>query len=58
MKCDFDIKCFFENGDVVYSHFQNQDPDEIANYYVGHKFNLGADTDDMQVCTKIEFVYN
>ena len=58
MKCDFSVKCFFEDGNVIYTYFQNQDPEEIANYYVGHEFNFGVETDDMHVCTKVEFIYN
>lgn len=57
MKMDFDAKITFENGDVLYSHFLNQDPDEIADFYIGHKFNLGFGKDLLKTCIKIEFIY-
>jgi hypothetical protein len=57
MKKNFDAKITFDNGDILYSRFYQQAPEEVAEYYYGRKFNLGMDSDKMQICTKIEFIY-
>lgn len=57
MKANFTCICTFSNGDVIRNYFTNKNPEEIANYYTGHKFNLGVDADNMQICTKVEFIY-
>lgn len=57
MKMNFDVKITFDDGDILYSHFTNQDPDEVADYYMGHKFNLGFEKDHLKTCIKVEFIY-
>ncbi len=54
---NFDCKIIFDNGDVLYSRFIQQDPETVAKYYYGRKFNLGIEADKIQVCIKVEFIY-
>lgn len=53
----FNVKCTFENGDVICTSINGKNAEEVAAYYYGHKFNLGTCGDNLQKCTKVEFIY-
>ena len=53
----FTVKCTFRNGDYFYTDFNAQNAEEVADYYMGRKFNLGTVKDNLQECTKVEFIY-
>lgn len=54
----FNVKCTLKNGDCFYTNFNAKNAEDIGKYYIGRAFNIGASADDMQVCTKVEFIYN
>ena len=54
----FNVKCTFKNGDYFYTDFNAKTAEDVGKYYIGRKFNLGTVADNMQVCTKVEFIYN
>lgn len=47
------LKINWENGDTTCTRI-NATLEEARDYYVGHVFNLGTVTDDMQKCLSIE----
>lgn len=50
------VKVTFDNGDVINSDYNPQvSREEIAEYYMGKWFNLGAVSDDMHKVVKVEF---
>lgn len=48
-----DLRITYENGDQVITRF-NGSYSEARNYYLGHIFNLGVETDNLQRCVSIE----
>lgn len=60
MKTEFDCICTFDGGERLFSHFADAAPEEVANYFTGHRFNVGnalSGKDDVQTCIKVEFIY-
>lgn len=50
------IKVYFENGDSFVTAFNAQvSREEMAEYYMGHYFNLGVVDDNMQKVVEVEF---
>lgn len=48
-------KIIFENGDYFITNF-NGSIDQACSYYLGHVFNLGTVSDNMQRCNHVEEV--
>ena len=53
------IKVTFDNGDVIITDFNAEvSREEMAKYYMGKWFNLGAVRDDMHKAVKVEFDFD
>lgn len=49
------VKVTFENGDTLTTEI-NGTWVEVATYYLGQPFNLGADLDNLQKAISVEFI--
>lgn len=50
-----EIKIHYSNGDSSFSSIYGT-KEEITRYYVGKRFNIGAESDLMAEVTRIEFL--
>jgi spore germination protein YaaH len=51
------VKVLLENGNS-FSTWINGTIEEIKKYYIGHKWDIGeVETEDFQLCNKVEFIY-
>lgn len=49
------MEVYYQNGESVVTKF-NGSIKEAEDYYLGKTFNIGSDSDNLQVCTGIRFL--
>jgi len=49
------IKVIYSNGDYTITKI-NGTKDEIEAYYIGNAFNVGITSDNLVICTRVEFL--